>query len=433
MDQRALAHNLTLRYRDEIVRVMQDLVRLPSRNTPPEGEELACQEYVANYLRKGELPVDMYEPDQVPGMVEHPAFWPGRNYRGRPNLSSFLEGKGGGRSLLLTGHMDTVALGDNVWSKPPFGAEIQDGRLYGLGSIDMKGAMGAMLVLYKAVAHEQVRLRGALCYESVVDEEEGGVNATIAGRLRYGRMDGAVIPEGTGLNVYPAARGVLVTDFIFSSGKGTWLEVGTGGEAGADAVEQIGVFLTHVHELQASRRLHPVHPLYTSYPDPVPVQVTKVYAGGWGNQVPIAVPPEGRIELIVQTLPGEERADVLKEQQEWLGRLVEAYPRVFATPPETRHRLRWLPGTAIDAAHPLVTTLAESVSQVRGRTPTVVGAPYACDMFALHQIFHMPALLFGPSGANAHAADEYVELDSVLSFFEALLLFVLRWCSTVDE
>ena len=59
----------------------------------------------------------------------------------------------------------------------------------------------------------------------MVDEEEGGVNATIAGRLRHGPMDGAVIPEGTGLQIYPAARGALITDFIFSSGKGTWLEV----------------------------------------------------------------------------------------------------------------------------------------------------------------------------------------------------------------
>lgn len=428
MENRALARDLARQYRDEIVQVIQDLVRMPSRNMPPEGEELACQEYAADYLRKAGLPVDVYEPDRVPGLVDHPAFWPGRNYRGRPNVTSRLEGKGGGRSLLLTGHMDTVALGDNVWSKPPFGAEIEAGRLYGLGAIDMKGPLGAALVLYKAIAREKIPLRGALCFESVVDEEEGGVNPTIAGRLRYGPMDGAVIPEGTGLSIYPAARGVLITDFIFSSGTGTWLQVGTAAEGGVDAVEQIGVFLTHIHELQASRRRHPVHPLYTSYPDPVPVQITKVYAGGWGSLVPIAVPPEGRIELIVQTLPGEERADVLKEQQDWLAALVSANPRVFAIPPQTRHRLRWLPGTAIDPTHPLVTTLAESASQVLGATPTVVGAPYACDMFALHQIFHMPALVFGPTGANAHAADEYIDLESIYSYFESLLLFVMRWC-----
>jgi acetylornithine deacetylase len=433
MDHRALAHSLTLQYRDEIVQVMQDLVRMPSQNTPPDGEELACQEYIAASLRNSGLPVDIYEPDQVPGMLEHPAFWPGRRYRGRPNVSSLLEGKGNGRSLLLTGHMDTVALGDNVWSKPPFGAQIEDGRLYGLGSIDMKGAMGTMLVLFKALAQEKVPLAGSLCYESVVDEEEAGVNATIAGRLRYGPMDGAVIPEGTGLNIYPAARGVLITNFIFSSGQGTWLEVGTSGERGADAVQQVGVFLTHIPEIEESRRHHPVHPLYVSYPDPRPVQITKVYAGGWGPKVPIAVPPEGRVQLVLQTLPGEEREAVLKEQEDWLAGLWASNPQVFNPPPRTYHPVRWMPATAMDPTHPLVTTMVDSAARVCGHAPTIVGAPYACDMFALHQIFGMPALLCGPTGANAHAADEYIELEGVFQFAETLLLFVLDWCGTVGQ
>jgi acetylornithine deacetylase len=425
-----------LRYKDEIVQVMRDLIRIPSQNTPPVGQEKACQEYIANYLVRAGLKADMYEPDQVSALVKHPAFLPGRNYRDRPNVSSLLPGKGGGRSLakprtlLLTGHVDTVALGDNVWSRPPFGAEIHDGRLYGLGAIDMKAALGAMLVLYKAIAEQQIPLAGALSFESVVDEEEGGVNATIAGRLRHGPLDGAVIPEGTDLKIYPAARGALISDIIFTSTKGTWLEVGTSGEQKADAVYQMGLFLSHLPELSAKRRSHPVHPLYTSYPDPVPVQVTKVYAGGWGSQVPIAVPPQGRIELILQTMPGEKREDVLREQEEWLASIIAQHPDAFATRPETRFRLRWMVPTAIDPAHPLVTTMADSVAQVAGQAPAVVGAPYACDMFALHQIFQMPALLFGPTGAQAHAADEYVELDSVFAFWESLLLFVLAWCGT---
>ena len=329
---------------------------------------------------------------------------------------------------MLTGHSDTVALGDREWSKPPFGAEIHDGRLYGLGTIDMKGPLGAMLVLYRALAEHKIPLLGDLSFESVVDEEEGGVNATIAGRLRHGPMDAAVIAEGTDLAVYPAARGVLLTSFIFTGSQGTWLEVGTSAAQSADAVRQMGLFLTHVDELSATRRTHPVPALYQSYPDPVPVQVTKVYAGGWGPKVPVAIPSEGRIEVIVQTVPGEQRADVLREQTDWLDSLVRRYPEAFPTRPEMRFRIRWLPPTAIDPSHPLVTTLAADVAQVIGRPPTVVGAPYACDMFALHQIFSMPALLFGPSGANAHAPDEYVDLESLFTFWESLLLFVLDWC-----
>ena len=169
------------------MQVVQDLIRMPSRNMPPGGEEGACQEYLARYLRRAGLPADLYEPDQVPGMVEHPAYWPGRTYHKRPNVSSRLRRPGRRPLAAADRSYRHGALGDNVWSNPPFGAEIHDGRLYGLGTIDMKGAMGAMAVLYKAIAEKGVTLQGALNYECVVDEEEGGVNATIAGRLRYGR------------------------------------------------------------------------------------------------------------------------------------------------------------------------------------------------------------------------------------------------------
>jgi len=428
MNPRTLAHELVAEYRQEIVRVVQDLIRRPSINMPPTGQEEACQEYIADYLRLAGIGADLYEPDLVPGLIEHPAYWPGRDYRHRPNVSSRLPGRGGGRSLLLSGHVDTVALGDSVWTYPPFEAQIHDGKLYGLGTIDMKGAMGAMLVMYRAIAEKGVPLRGALTYECVVDEEEGGVNATIAGRLREGTVDGALIPEGTDLNIYPAARGALITDFIFHSTKGTWLDVGKRAETAADAVKQMGLFLSHIDELTEARRAHAVPPLYASYPDPVPVQVTKVYAGGWGSQVPIAVPPEGRIELVMQTLPGERREDVYREMIDWWEGVMARQPDAFGIKPEIRHRIRWMVPTEIAPDHPLVLTMAGSYRQVFGTEPPVLGAPYACDMFALTQIFNIPGILFGPSGANAHAADEYLDLDSVFKWWEALLLFVMEWC-----
>jgi acetylornithine deacetylase len=428
MDPSTFAHQTLAESRDEILQVVQDLIQLQSRNMPPGGEERACQEYLAGYLRRAGLAVDLYEPDQVPGLVEHPAFWPGRDYGNRPNLHSHLAGRGGGRSLLLSGHVDTVALGDNVWTHPPFAADISDGKLYGLGTIDMKAAMGVMAVLYKALAERGVRLRGDLNYECVVDEEEGGVNATIAGRLRYGAVDGALIPEGTDLKLYPAARGALITDFIFSSTKGSWLDVGKSAAKTADAVKQIGIFLTHIDELSAVRRRHPAHPLYASYPDPAPVQVTKVYAGGWGNQVPIGVPPEGRIELVMQTLPGETREAVRGEMIDWLESVIARHEDAFVTRPELRHRLRWIMPTAVAPDHPLVTTMAQCARQVLGGDPQVVGAPFSCDMFALQEIFKIPGIIFGPTGANAHAADEYVEVESLFAFGEALLLFVMEWC-----
>ncbi len=157
--------------------------------------------------------------------------------------------------------------------------------------------------------------------------------------------------------------------------------------------------------------------------------MTKVYAGGWGNQVPIAVPPEGRIELIMQTLPGETREAVYKEMTDWLDSVIARHEDAFVTRPEIRHRIRWMVPTAIAPDHPLVTTMTDSaLGRCSGAIRQVLGAPFACDMFALQQIFNIPGIIFGPTGANAHAADEYVDLESLFAFWEVLLLFVIDWC-----
>lgn len=430
MNRREFAKQLITRYRDEMIQVMTDLIRTPSQNQPPIGYEKAAQEYMAGFLKRAGLVVDLYQPDQVEGLLEHPDYWPGRDYTDRPNLCSTLPGKGGGRSLLLTGHADTVVLGDNVWSRPPFGAEIHDGKMYGLGASDMKGQMGAMLVLFKALAEQKVPLHGTLTFESVVDEEEAGVNATLAGRLRDGPMDGAIVAEATGLNIYPAIRGALILHFLFKA-EGTWLETGSTGKK-ADAVEQIGIFLSHLDELRAARRSHPVPELYRGYADPFSLTVTKVYAGGWGSQVPIAVPPDGRIQLIVETLPGDEEAAVLKEVEDWLDSVIARHPEAFPIRPHMEYGLRWMHPTQIDPAHPLVTTLHRCVQQVTGKPTEVKGAPYQCDMWALHRNFNMPAVVFGPTGGNSHAADEWVDLESIFAFAESLLLFILEWCGVDD-
>ena len=154
----------------------------------------------------------------------------------------------------------------------------------------------------------------------------------------------------------------------------------------------------------------------------------KVYAGGWGSHVPITVPAEGRLELVVHMLPGEHRDDVLREQEAWLASVIERHPEAFATRPETSFHVRWLAPTAMNPGHPLVATLADSVSAVTGKAPVVTGAPYGCDLFVLQRDFGMPAVVFGPSGGNAHSGDEYLELEPLFAAWECLLAFIMQWC-----
>jgi acetylornithine deacetylase len=90
---------------------------------------------------------------------------------------------------------------------------------------------------------------------------------------------------------------------------------------------------------------------------------------------------------------------------------------------------RWLPGSAISTEEPLVTELADCATRVMGTAAPVVGFEAPCDMYVFHMLTRTPAVLWGPGGGNAHAADEYVEIDSLIAAAKVLLVFVHRWCS----
>ena len=107
--------------------------------------------------------------------------------------------------------------------------------------------------------------------------------------------------------------------------------------------------------------------------------------------------------------------------------MLASAPHLFAVRPAVEFPIRWLPGSAIDPSEPVVTGLSDCAAAVLNERPEVVGIEGPCDMFVFHQ-FGIPAVLWGPRGGNTHAADEYVELDSVIAATKILLLFVCRWC-----
>ncbi len=113
---------------ERLVEIVSTLIRTPSENKPPRGQEQACQTWLAEQLRACGLEPDLYTLDEVPGLREHPLFSSGRDYTNRPNLAARHKGLGGGRSLLLSGHIDTVPKGTQAWTRDPFGAAIEGNR-----------------------------------------------------------------------------------------------------------------------------------------------------------------------------------------------------------------------------------------------------------------------------------------------------------------
>ena len=415
--------------RDHLVSLLTDLVRTPSENRAPHGAELASQQLLADRLARAGCTPHLYEPDSVPALLTHPLYWPGRDYRQRPNLAATLPGAGGGRSLLLSGHIDTVPAGSHPWTRPPFAATVEGNRLYGRGAFDMKAGVAANLFVFEAIRDLGIRLRGDLTFESVVDEEFGGVNGTLAGRLAGYTAAAAIIAEPSGLRLCPAQRGGRTVHLTFTAPNSGILS--PAGEAGV--VEQLRVFLNALPAFVTIRRqAAPPHPLYAHLADPTPVTVARIHTAPWSTDEPPNVPPVCRLELFWQTMPGETLAGIDREFATWLAALLAAHPAVFPSPPTLHHPIRWLPGAALPPGAPLLGEFAAAVRAVTGQAPAVQGIEGPCDLFVFPE-FGIPALLWGPSGGNAHMPDEYVEIDSLVTATAALLHFVCSWCGQVQE
>jgi len=410
--------------RDRLIEITRELIRMDSQNTPPIGAERVCQQWIAERLESCGLHPDVYYLDDVVGLREHPLYHAGRDYRGRPNLAARRQGSGGGRSLLLSGHIDTVPQGTQNWTRDPFGAEIDGNFLYGRGSNDMKAGIATNLFVIECVVELGLPLAGDLIFESVVDEEFGGSNGTLAGRLRGYNADAAILSEPSSLRICPAQRGGRTVHITFRAPGG----ILQGGHFPSGTIPQLTHFLFSI-EIFAKQRAHVArHEMYAGHTDHVPVSITKVFTSPWGFSEPITVPESAQVELYWQLMPGETQPDVEREFFDWLRNLVESAPQIYPAMPEIAMPIRWMPGSFTPRSAPVVQELSACAAKVLGAEPVIAGIEGPCDLFILQDGFQIPSAIWGAKGGNTHAADEYVEIDSLVQAAQTLLLFVARWC-----
>ena len=224
---------------DELEQLLSDLVSINSINpdlVPGSPGEAEIAHYIAGWLKRADLEVELIE--SVPG---------------RPNVVGMALGTGGGKTLLLNGHMDTVGVAGMADAHKPI---IKNGRMYGRGAYDMKSGLAAcMLAIAEA---KKQRLRGDVIFTAVIDEEYASVGTMdLAKRFR---ADGAIVAEFTELQLIIAHRGFV------------WLEVETIGKAahgsrpdlGVDAIAKMGKVLVEVERLDQKLRSNPTHPLLGS-------------------------------------------------------------------------------------------------------------------------------------------------------------------------
>ena len=416
--------------KSEIIQLLQRLVQLNTVAIPPNGCESEAQKVLQQFLQERDLDVEMYELSFL-NRSKHPYVRHERHYAGRHNLIARVPGSGHGRSLLISGHMDTVPAGPDHWSQSPWSGAIRRGRVYGRGSYDMKGGLVAGFAVAIALKKAGVRLAGDVLCESVVDEEWGGGGGTLAARLHGETADACVIPEPTDLSIFRASRGGYIVDINVHAGDPE--NYFSKDEVISPAIP-MGRLLGWIDSWSIKRRNIDRGEVYRAFSDPAPVQVLALEAKRFDADIPWSVPLSARVRIYFQFLPYEDVAAMIREMQGSFNSFCRQDPFFSVYQPEWKAIFDPpLLGHELPVDHSWTQSLFSCATAALGTAPELTAAEYPCDAFINQREFGIPTLVFGPRGAGAHNIDEYVEVRSVMETAEVLLTTALEWCNARDS
>jgi acetylornithine deacetylase len=365
----------------EVEELLGRLVSIDSVNpalVPGGAGEREIAGFVAGWAEDAGLRVEIVAPDDE-----------------RPSVVATAGGKGGGRSLMLNAHLDTVGVAGMAAPHEP---RLEDGRLHGRGSYDMKGGLAACMLAAAAAAGED--LAGEVILTAVSDEEHSSIGVQAV--LERIRADACVVTEPTELRVCVAHKGFAWWR-ITARGRAAH---GSRPDLGSDAIASMGPALSGVTELD--RRLESrVHPL---------VGRASVHASLIaGGQELSSYPERCVLDVERRTLPGETPDDLERELRRLLDGRLDGEITLIREPFE------------VDADEAIVDVVGRQAAAVLGREPEIVGAPYWMDA-AFISAAGIPTVVFGPRGAGAHATDEWVDLGSVRACAETLLATAIEFC-----
>jgi acetylornithine deacetylase len=372
----------------------------------------------------------VFTPSEVPGLVEHPGYWPGRDYTDRPNVVGVLSpaqdgavGRAAGRkSLLFSGHVDVVpAAGQGRYGW--WDGAVEDGRLYGRGSNDMKGGIAAYLMAAHCVHELGLDLQGDLILETVVDEEFGGANGTLACRLRGYNADAAILPEPNNMLISAAHRGGQQFRLLTcAAGVG----MGFGETVLRDPVSALGHLLAALDRYNVERQARPrpvgfeedVFPLM-----PFAMRAGEMMPWGTGD----AIPETAWVEFWIEIPPGVTKEQLHAELHAVVEEAVAATPTLQRVAVRWEERTRFLAGSSMPPDHPILAALAANMGAVTGESSVFGPAPFACDGFVFNLFSPTPVVILGPRGANAHARDEWVAVEDLVTLAKTYALTIADW------
>jgi acetylornithine deacetylase len=416
---------------DEVTSLLQNLIRIPSST----GQEGQVQALVKDRFAAAGLEVETFEAN-FDELRDHPEFSAPRlsfkkGYAERPNVVGHLPGVGGGSSLLLFCHADTIPPGaKSAWSRDPFGGEIEGNRLYGRGASDAKSGLAIMIACAKVLRDKDIKLKGDLTLLSTIEEEGGGGGGMLSSVLRGINADAAAY-----VHMKPAGfKGIEI-----GSCGNLGFKITVPGQFGSvasshiyvNAIEKAENITKTIRELDSLRGsqvndslVERRFSLVGLLPRTVRVLVTSIYAGEDVRQMP----PECILKGIASIAPKENPKEIRKLVEKHIAMAIKADLWLNDHPP----LFEWIEPRSspslTDPNHPFVKLALSVAERITGFPSQLTALAGTTDLRFPILYGNTPTIMFGGNRGPIHVPDEYAYIDELLLSVKALLWLVIEWC-----
>lgn len=409
-----------------------ELISANTVNTPPNGNENNGQDIIENIFNEMGLEIDRFSPDEVNGFKKSKYYLKGRNYKKRDNLVGSI-GKGDGKKLIFNGHMDTVPTKISKWTKTkPFKPKLIGEKLYGLGSCDMKGGLASFLMALKSIIDLGLSIKGKVFIESVVDEEFGGANGSLACVKKGYVGDFAVIAEPTNMQINVSNLSSMVMEIrITTEDKGLFYTKKSDKGLnplilGARVINALKEYESFLNSLKDK------YEIYKEIDKPIRFLFSDIKAGEIGPDKIITTPEECLIRIYMMNYPDIDKNEFNNMIISFMKRYPDIYKNIENGSINIINRSRFIEGGDFDLKSGTnrkfikrIINNGKELANIELNTGATLGGT---DFFAFSNFGNMPVVILGPGGGNCHAPDEFVNMNDLINLSKIYAGLIYDYC-----
>ena len=405
-------------HQQELYDLLSKLIQFDSQNFGGEGREEPCARFVEDLYKKAGLETELYYPDFVPGVTEHPLFWPGHQTDKRPNVTGIRWGSDRDDKVMIAAHTDTMPAGDlSLWEDSPWAGVQKDGKIIGLGSCDNKfGIAGAYWAL-KILDDLGVKLKKTVVLTAYCDEEFGGGNGALAAAVKY-PCQAQINLDGGNYEMWATALGGGVYQLK--------LHMNHTSDDCMAIYRVLNAFMQELDQFGERRRQEMFANTFYGG-TPMAGSAFRIASVGCNGETHT----DAEVTFVIYTSHTREEIDA--ELQAIVDKLQGTMDAADVITDGFVHTSRFFHYGEANQEHPAFRLMHQCAEETIGRPVDIKGScltdlsvfiganPTACSYnFGILRDFSLPG--------GAHQPNEFVDCKEFLAHTKAMILFLLRYC-----